>query len=342
MKMENTENIASSTRFFAYKLPGNNRGIVTGIRRVPDPRTAGRVFYVHPYDPKSEGESIRATESFDIASLSEIIKAYQSNFETDRLQKSTSREEHKKEVESTIKELGSLNLEKAIVWKRIVVEKELDPSATFLHLCEAYPDAFIYCFNDSRGGVWMGATPELLLASDKERITSMALAGTRPANSSEDWDVKNLEEQGVVSRYIVEKFHGAGFEPEISHTFTKKAGPVEHLCTIISASAANHTDTSLLDFADTLSPTPAVWGLRTYGKDATEREYYSGYCGPLLENGDFQLFVNLRVMKIYPWGVTLISGGGITPKSDPDDEWYETERKAKTLIDKLIFIEESK
>ncbi|MBW6536489.1 MAG: chorismate-binding protein, partial [Mariniphaga sp.] len=49
-------------------------------------------------------------------------------------------------------------------------------------------------------------------------------------------------------------------------------------------------------------------------------------------NGDVGLFVNLRCMEILPQHYILYSGGGITARSVPEDEWEETNKKATTLL----------
>ena len=63
-----------------------------------------------------------------------------------------------------------------------------------------------------------------------------------------------------------------------------------------------------------------------------DRDYYTGFMGPLLHHGETDLFVNLRCMKITPGYISLYVGGGITLESDPADEWNETQLKALSLL----------
>jgi isochorismate synthase len=66
-----------------------------------------------------------------------------------------------------------------------------------------------------------------------------------------------------------------------------------------------------------------------------DREFYSGYLGPVNLEGETHLFVNLRCMKIQNNSATLYAGGGITEDSEPEKEWQETEMKCQTMLSVL-------
>ncbi|MBC7426107.1 MAG: chorismate-binding protein, partial [Bacteroidia bacterium] len=96
------------------------------------------------------------------------------------------------------------------------------------------------------------------------------------------------------------------------------------------------------EITNMLHPTPAVCGYPfnealdfIKENEGYNREFYSGYLGPVYNNGDRQLFVNLRCMRIYEEDMVLFAGGGINKGSDPEKEWTETENKMKTLLNCL-------
>jgi isochorismate synthase len=62
-----------------------------------------------------------------------------------------------------------------------------------------------------------------------------------------------------------------------------------------------------------------------------ERNYYSGYLGPVTSAQDFDLFVNLRCMQVSGNTAILYAGAGITALSNPTAEWLETERKMQII-----------
>lgn len=215
----------------------------------------------------------------------------------------------------------------------------LGPSAIFQRLATAYPEATVYSWNSGED-VWLGATPEILLQVSNGQLTTMSLAGTRLAHTSSSWDDKNIEEQAIVTRFISDTLSALGMLPKVEQTEVRQAGPVEHLCTMITAMVP--PSQSLLKIATQLSPTPAVSGyprdmaLREISEiERHPREYYAGYFG-ILNPEETRLYVTLRCMKLSASGHTRIfSGGGITPLSIPEEEWIETENKASTLLNLL-------
>ncbi len=265
----------------------------------------------------------------------------------------TSRESHRKGVENIVEALGGKG--KTVLARMIRIDGSLDMRATFQSLCEAYPSAFVFLFSSLLCGTWIGASPELLLSIEGDALRTMSLAGTRPAGTGGSWDVKNVEEQAMVTRFITSTLAAHSLGVSTSPAVTRVAGPVEHICTEITAlppsgtPAADHTLLSAL--LTDLSPTPAVCGTNRlnslallYEVEAFDRSYYGGFVGPYLlpmPDGDIltRLFVNLRSAYVDSTGVSLFSGSGITPLSTPDDEWEETGRKAETLISRLKFIE---
>ena len=67
-----------------------------------------------------------------------------------------------------------------------------------------------------------------------------------------------------------------------------------------------------------------------------DREYYTGFLGPIMENGaSASLLVNLRCMKIVGNTARLFVGGGITLDSQPNEEWLETQNKMQTMLQVL-------
>lgn len=261
-------------------------------------------------------------------------------------------EDFEQEVRSIIRSLGDKR-GKTVAARVIRIDLHTDLDATFDALCRSYPDAFVFMFSTPSTGTWIGASPELLLRKDGDFISTMALAGTRPdSETDEDWDDKNRDEQAMVTEFIMSCFMKHCGTVTAGRTFTKKAGPIEHICTPISAYMA---PTALADeYEDSycnrlklllteMSPTPAVCGsdrvlslglIRKY--ETFSRDMYGGFCGPNEIEGISAFFVNLRSAKVSPESAAIYAGCGITPLSIPEKEWEETDLKSKTIINKLI------
>ena len=268
--------------------------------------------------------------------------------------------DYEKAVDTLVRRLGERG-GKTVLSVRREGHCDVPPLAIFERLCCLYPDAFVYCWHfTGTNDVWVGATPEVLLSTYGGNVSTMALAGTRPAGTLGAWDEKNIEEQGMVRNFILEVFRSAGLDPHTDETLTLPAGPVEHICTPIFASLptppaaataspesaeaqAEAPRFSFTALAERLSPTPAVCGLPREAALADIRElephprgYYAGYCG-IVKSDVTLLFVTLRCAKIdlLSHRCWLYAGGGITAHSDPRSEWNEINAKMQTLASTL-------
>ncbi|MDE7179829.1 MAG: isochorismate synthase [Muribaculaceae bacterium] len=335
--------------FFIYRLPGSN---------VPD-GYAGRVnsftgpekgFVIYPFTTADFPSVVVSPDSPITPGMGDAIVAEMRASDSWTTPKcllscnSTSKEEHKRMVERTVEAIREHKLLKSIISRTIVSDVRLNLSKTFNSLCSHYPGAFVFWYYTPATGMWMGASPELLLEKEGTALRTMALAGSRPTGSDGPWDEKNMNEHRIVTDFICTRFREAGTEPIVEETRNCAAGPVTHLMTPIHATAR---DNEALDLATRLSPTPALGGMPQKGAvswiSSTERHprgYYGGFIGPADSNGDYRFFVNLRSMLIMPDKVCQFSGGGIMEESVADDEWEETERKADTL--RRLFISTEK
>ncbi|MGK0388277.1 MAG: isochorismate synthase [Maribacter sp.] len=220
-----------------------------------------------------------------------------------------------------------------IIKKEMMVE---DLYPLFIRLKEQYPFAFIYLVNIPNLGCWMGATPEILLTDHDKIGETVALAGTRPLSSEEDWDKKEVVEQQMVERYMANILINRKKSFQKIGPFTVKAGRVMHLKTKFRFPL----ESNWKDVAMDIHPSPAVCGLpkekaKTFilKTEPHERGYYCGFLGPVNMQGKTDLYVNLRCMQVFNDTFALYVGGGITSGSVPHKELNETTWKSRTLSD---------
>lgn len=217
----------------------------------------------------------------------------------------------------------------------------LSVGALFVEAARSLPHAFVSIVRTDRFGLWMGASPERLLAIHDGRLVVDAIAGTMPIRnapgSAARWGGKEREEQAIVTRSVVNVLNSSGVrDVRTDGPTVKSAGNVAHLQTRITA-PANGTDT--LALATALHPTPAVGG---HPKEAAidlirmleprPRSLYAGYWGPMnAQSAD--LFVNIRCMQLHGAKALVHVGAGITAGSDPEREGDEVEQKARLWLD---------
>jgi isochorismate synthase len=232
--------------------------------------------------------------------------------------------------------------------KKITSPSPINAVDLFFKLTENYSNAFISLISVPGIGVWIGASPELLLSVDKKKIfRTSSLAGTQSYQeglklSDCVWTQKEIEEQALVSRYIINCFKAIRLrEYEDEGPRTVRAGNLLHLRTDFLADMTKlgfpQLGTQMLDL---LHPTSAVCGMPKeealkfiLEEEQFDRSIFSGFLGPVNINSESCIFVNLRCARLFHQSAVLYAGAGITQDSDPEKEWLETEMKMRTIGD---------
>ena len=311
----------------------------TGFIMAPfDTRNGHQHILIKPDMVIDEEEISRKT----ISKVEEIESRPQSHW-NGAAQVVTEREAYMEQVDAIKSSIATGSFQKAVLSRIKVVEgshMEIVPKL-YQAICRKHPNAFTYLFKSDEH-FWMGASPEPLLRLRDGRVSTVSLAGTRPyAEKHLDinrWTAKEVLEQEYVTRYIHDVLREFDVKDyRVSSSYVKKAGNLLHLRTDFTLDF-DRLNGRLWDFVDAMHPTPAVAGQPK--EDAIsfikqlephDRDYYTGFMGPLLHHGETDLFVNLRCMKITPGYISLYIGGGITLESDPAEEWNETQLKALSL-----------
>ncbi|OUR90770.1 isochorismate synthase [Flavobacteriales bacterium 34_180_T64] len=252
-------------------------------------------------------------------------------------------------------------LQKVVLSRKETIRlHESNPIIIFQQLLSCYPNAFVYCWYHPKIGLWLGATPETLLKVKGNRFSTMALAGTQTYQGTLDvrWQTKELEEQKIVTDYLVDRLGQLTENLQATEVQTIRAANVLHLKTDILGTLDNQK-VGLKNILEALHPTPAVSG---FPKDSAKqfilknenynREFYTGFLGAIniketkprnsnrrnVENNAYatvkavsNLYVNLRCMQLKNNYAHIYVGGGITKDSNSEAEWYETVNKAMTI-----------
>jgi len=260
------------------------------------------------------------------------------------------------------------NLKKVVLSRKENVKLEAPNALSlFRKMLSKYPTAFVYLWYHPKVGMWLGATPETLLQVKRNRLKTMALAGTQKYTDTTnvEWGLKEIEEQEFVTNSIVENIGDLDLDKNDilkSGPYTVQAGKLLHLRTDISVKIDDKV--KLEQLIQAIHPTPAICGLpRNAAKkfilkhENYNREFYTGFLGELnikekvqrssnrknRENQAYlsvvkqtSLFVNLRCLKLDEDQAILYIGGGITKDSDPEQEWIETQNKAQTMKAVLV------
>ena len=299
--------------------------------------TAESGFVFAPFSSDSSKIVLRPDESVEVEYP---VKSTESLYSVDRRLPDVDKLRYCNLVRKAIDEIRNTEVEKIVLSRRIEFHTEKPVLEVFQNLLNAYPDAYCYLWYHPETGIWMGASPELLLKIEGMSVQTTSLAGTLPIMKDRDpaWTKKEQDEQAMVTRFITKVFEEHGGEVQAEGPVSQKAGSVWHLSTRIQASFREAVPEVLIE---ELHPTPAVCGLPRENalqfileEEGYDRTYYTGYFGELnMSNSDIsEFYVNLRCMKYRNGSVDVYVGGGITAESDPEKEWEETVYKSQTLL----------
>ncbi len=253
-------------------------------------------------------------------------------------------------VSAAVERIRAGQVDKVVLARDVVATttEPLDPRWVLRRLAADYPS----CWTFSVDGL-VGATPELLVRSEKGLVTSRVLAGTIQRTGDDDADLaraallahssKDLEEH----EYAVASLSRA-LEPFCSSTnvpetpFVLHLPNVLHLATDVNGVLAEPgTHPTSLALAEALHPTAAVAGTPTPAAVALidelelmDRGRYAGPVGWLGADGDGEWGIGLRSAALDPddpHRLRLFAGCGIVAASMPEAELAESEAKLEPM-----------
>ena len=210
------------------------------------------------------------------------------------------------------------------------------------------------CWSDASArtpsAVMLGASPELLVRREGDKVFINPLAGSIPRHSDPAQDQARREGLAISEKDLREHSYVVNDIVRILRTHCADLvvpdGPsvigtdaLWHLSTFITGTLKNPEMTAL-ELSCALHPTPAICGFPTdvafahiHELEPFDREYFAGLVGWQRENGDGEWALTLRCAKYDgDRGLRLYAGAGTVAGSDPDSEIRETATKMETFM----------
>lgn len=236
----------------------------------------------------------------------------------------------------------------------VTSDPPLEPAEVIDRLLVTRPGRYVFSVpltESLEGGpLLVGASPELLVSREGDRISCTPLAGSVPRSSDPDEDGrraaalresdKDLAEHAFVVDAIVHALKEVcvDVEPPTGPTLLA-TDTVWHLASPITARLEDPaTGPSALRLAQMLHPTPAVGGVPAAAAAAAIadlegdlRAYFAGCVGWVDGTGDGVFAITIRAAVIDGPRMRLFAGAGIVAGSDPDSEVRETGAKLETM-----------
>jgi menaquinone-specific isochorismate synthase len=229
--------------------------------------------------------------------------------------------------------------EKVVLAREVVVEADepFDVCTVVATLRATQPGCIVYADDG-----FVGASPELLVRRTGDDVTTRPMAGT--AGRAEDLarSEKDRREHLLVVDAVRDALAPLCDVPHVHDTAPVSLTDLAHLATPITAQVRDR-ETSALDLARALHPTPAVAGtprdiaLAAIDRlEPTPRDRYAGPCGWVDADGDGAFVVALRGAHIDGRTARLHAGAGIVAGSRAEAEWAETQVKLEPMLRALV------
>ncbi len=235
-----------------------------------------------------------------------------------------------------------------VLSQRFSADFEGDPLDYYRNLRVTNPSNYLY-FYDFGDYQIIGASPESLVSVKKGEVTTNPIAGTRPRGATEEedqalahellHDIKETAEHRMLvdlGRNDIGKIVQNGTVEVTKYMEVEYFRYVMHLTSVIKGQLLPHL--TALDAlkatlpAGTVSGAPKIRAMRRiYELEEEKRGVYAGAIGYLSATGDMDFAIAIRTMILKNQKAYVQAGAGIVYDSVPENEFYETINKAKSM-----------
>ncbi|WP_055557098.1 isochorismate synthase, partial [Streptomyces kanamyceticus] len=225
----------------------------------------------------------------------------------------------------------------------------LDLPVMLQRLARRDPSGYTFALPTAPGRTLIGASPELLVSRRGHQVVANPLAGSTPRSDDLAEDVrraaallesaKDLHEHAVVVDAVHQAL--ASFCTDLTvpaRPTLIRTATMWHLSTTVTGTVAS-PETSALELACALHPTPAVCGTPTATAREVIREtepfdrgFFTGMIGWGDANGDGEWVVTIRCAEAEERSLRLYAGAGVVAASEPEAETAETGAKFRTFL----------
>lgn len=235
-----------------------------------------------------------------------------------------------------------------VLSQRFSADFEGDPLDYYRNLRVTNPSNYLY-FYDFGDYQIIGASPESLVSVKKGEVTTNPIAGTRPRGATEEedqalahellHDIKETAEHRMLvdlGRNDIGKIAQNGTVEVTKYMEVEYFRYVMHLTSVVKGQLLPHL--TALDAlkatlpAGTVSGAPKIRAMRRiYELEEEKRGVYAGAIGYLSATGDTDFAIAIRTMILKNQKAYVQAGAGIVYDSVPENEFYETINKAKSM-----------
>ncbi|GAB4351767.1 MAG: anthranilate synthase component I [Immundisolibacter sp.] len=227
------------------------------------------------------------------------------------------------------------------------------PLALYRALRTLNPSPYMYFYDFGQFQV-VGASPEILVrqeaGAEGTRVTIRPLAGTRPRGATPEEDQRLAEELLAdpkeraehvmlidLARNDIGRIAQTGSVKVTDEMVIERYSHVMHLVSNVEGllkPGLGNFDVLRATFpAGTLTGAPKVRAMEIIDElEPVKRGIYGGACGYLSHSGDMDLAIAIRTGIVKDGVLSVQAAAGVVADSVPENEWQETENKARALL----------
>jgi anthranilate synthase component 1 len=236
-----------------------------------------------------------------------------------------------------------------VLSQRMSAPFSASPLSLYRALRALNPSPYMFYF-DLAGFHVVGASPEILVRLESGSVTLRPIAGTRPRGASREQDLA-LEQELLsdpkeraehvmlmdLGRNDVGRVAQTGSVQVTDNMVIERYSHVMHIVSNVEGRLKPELDAMAVlkaTFpAGTVSGAPKVRAMEIIDElEPSKRGIYAGAVGYLGFNGDMDLAIAIRTAVVKDGKLYVQAGAGIVADSVPQNEWVETQNKARALL----------
>ena len=236
-----------------------------------------------------------------------------------------------------------------VLSQRMSQEFTAPPLSLYRALRSLNPSPYMFYYDMGDHHV-VGASPEILVRLDDGIVTSRPIAGTRPRGKTREQDLALADELLAdpkeraehvqlmdLGRNDVGRVAQIGTVKVTDNMLIERYSHVMHIVSNVEGKlkpGLDAIDVLKATFpAGTVSGAPKVRAMEIIDElEPTKRGIYAGAVGYLGFNGDMDVAIAIRTGVIKDNKLYVQAGAGIVADSIPQNEWDETQNKAKAVL----------
>ena len=236
-----------------------------------------------------------------------------------------------------------------VLSQRMSQEFTAPPLSLYRALRSLNPSPYMFYYDMGDHHV-VGASPEILVRLDDGVVTSRPIAGTRPRGKTREQDLALADELLAdpkeraehvqlmdLGRNDVGRVAQIGTVKVTDNMLIERYSHVMHIVSNVEGKlkpGLDAIDVLKATFpAGTVSGAPKVRAMEIIDElEPTKRGIYAGAVGYLGFNGDMDVAIAIRTGVIKDNKLYVQAGAGIVADSIPQNEWDETQNKAKAVL----------